>query len=275
MEGAGLASLEASNNPAVKRLLREARELREGACSDFHAAPLDDNLFEWHFTIAGPDGTAFEGGRFHGRILLPNEYPFKPPAIMILTPNGRFEVGQKICLSISAHHPENWQPAWGVRTMLTALVGFMPSKAEGALGGIDYTDAERRALALRSLSWRCARCGLCMADALPAASSRDAHAVAPGDEACVDCTDEATGGRAEPPDGSAHHDDAPHARGAASAATAPAATSPSVGVAPASMAHAPPTRAAPPRADGLLLLACALAVAIVALVARKMLRALE
>ena len=85
MEGAGLASLEASNNPAVKRLLREARELREGACSDFHAAPLDDNLFEWHFTIAGPDGTAFEGGRYHGRITLPPEYPFKPPRVKFST----------------------------------------------------------------------------------------------------------------------------------------------------------------------------------------------
>jgi ubiquitin-conjugating enzyme E2 J1 len=27
----------------------------------------------------------FEGGRYHGRILLPAEYPFKPPAIMMLT----------------------------------------------------------------------------------------------------------------------------------------------------------------------------------------------
>lgn len=27
-------------------------------------------------------------------------------------PNGRFEVGKKICLSISGHHPETWQPSW-------------------------------------------------------------------------------------------------------------------------------------------------------------------
>ena len=27
-------------------------------------------------------------------------------------PNGRFEVGKKICLSMSAHHPETWQPSW-------------------------------------------------------------------------------------------------------------------------------------------------------------------
>jgi ubiquitin-conjugating enzyme E2 J1 len=41
--------------------------------------------------------------------LLPLDYPFKPPNIVFLTPNGRFEAGKKICLSISAYHPEEWQ----------------------------------------------------------------------------------------------------------------------------------------------------------------------
>lgn len=109
-------------------------------------------------------GTAFEGGRYHGRILFPSEYPFKPPSIALLTPNGRFDVGKKICLSVSAHHPESWQPAWGIRTIITALTAFFPSKAEGALAGLDYTDKERRTLAERSATWRCATCGVCMAE---------------------------------------------------------------------------------------------------------------
>ena len=112
---------------------------------DFDAAPLEDNLFEWHFTIRGPPGTAFEGGRYHGRITLPPEYPFKPPSIALLNPNVRFTVGKKVCLSVSAHHPEHWQPAWGVRTIITALMGFFPTKADGALAGLDYSDEERRA----------------------------------------------------------------------------------------------------------------------------------
>ena len=35
---------------AVKRLMREAKELSE-ATSDYYAQPLSDNLFEWHFTV--------------------------------------------------------------------------------------------------------------------------------------------------------------------------------------------------------------------------------
>ena len=53
------------------------------------------------FEVRGPAGTPFEGGLYHGRIMLPPEYPFKPPSIMLLTPSGRFEVGKKICLSNS------------------------------------------------------------------------------------------------------------------------------------------------------------------------------
>ena len=53
---------------------------------------------EWHCTLRGPAGTEFEGGLYHFRILLPAEYPFRPPSIMLLTPNGRFELNSKVCL---------------------------------------------------------------------------------------------------------------------------------------------------------------------------------
>ena len=69
---------------AVKRLMREAIELKD-ATSDYFAQPLSDNLFEWHFTVRGPSDTEFEGGIYHGRIILPTDYPMKPPHIIVLT----------------------------------------------------------------------------------------------------------------------------------------------------------------------------------------------
>jgi len=51
---------------------------------------------EWHCTLRGPAGTDFEGGLYHFRIRLPAEYPFRPPSIMLLTPNGRFELSTKV-----------------------------------------------------------------------------------------------------------------------------------------------------------------------------------
>ena len=64
--------------------MREAIELKDPTPM-FSAQPLEENLFEWHFTILGPQGTDYEGGRYHGRILLPTEYPMKPPSIIFLT----------------------------------------------------------------------------------------------------------------------------------------------------------------------------------------------
>ena len=167
------------NNPAVKRIMGEIKELAQSPPEEFRAEPLEDNLFEWHFSVRGPRGTSFEGGTYHGKIILPSEYPFKPPTITLLTPNGRFEVGKKICLSVSAHHPEHWQPAWGIRTIITALIAFMPSKADGALAGLDYTDEERRTLATRSNGWRCASCGVKMCEVLPPIAARAAGDAAP------------------------------------------------------------------------------------------------
>ncbi|PWA89804.1 ubiquitin-conjugating enzyme 32 [Artemisia annua] len=137
-------------NPSVKRILQEVKEMQSNPSHDFMSLPLEENIFEWHFAIRGPSDTEFEGGIYHGRIQLPSEYPFKPPSFMLLTPNGRFETQTKICLSISNHHPEHWQPSWSVRTALTALIAFMPTSPNGALGSLDYKKEERRILAVKS-----------------------------------------------------------------------------------------------------------------------------
>ena len=121
---------------AVKRIKADIREMTTNPSDQYVAEPLEDNMFEWHFTLRGPPGTDFDGGVYHGRILLPAEYPMKPPNIVFLTPNGRFQVGKKICLSISAHHPEHWQPAWGVRLILEALISFFPTEGKGAIGSL-------------------------------------------------------------------------------------------------------------------------------------------
>jgi ubiquitin-conjugating enzyme E2 J1 len=90
---------------------------------------------------------------------LPPEYPFKPPHIVFLTLSGRFETNTKVCLSFSAFHPELWQPAWGIRLILEALISFLPTPADGAIGALDWTAAERKQLARKSVDFQCAKCG--------------------------------------------------------------------------------------------------------------------
>ncbi|XP_069091590.1 ubiquitin-conjugating enzyme E2 J1 isoform X2 [Pleurodeles waltl] len=113
-------------SPAVKRLMKEAAELKDPT-DHYHAQPLEAN--------------------------------------------GRFEVGKKICLSISGHHPETWQPSWSIRTALLAIIGFMPTKGEGAIGSLDYTPEERKSLAKKSQDFCCEGCGANMKTALLPLSS--------------------------------------------------------------------------------------------------------
>ncbi|EGU12514.1 non-canonical ubiquitin conjugating enzyme [Rhodotorula toruloides ATCC 204091] len=173
-----------TRSAGVRRLLQEARELENDDCPDFAAAPLEDDLFSWHFTIRGPGGD-YEGGVYHGKMIvsrpgaaparfsaLPSEYPFKPPEIYMLTPSGRFEVNKKICLSISSFHPETWQPSWGVRTALLALMAFFDTEPKGAVGSLDAPPAERQRLAKASQTYRCSACGFDADDSTSFASLR-------------------------------------------------------------------------------------------------------
>ncbi|KAK5631071.1 hypothetical protein RRF57_006786 [Xylaria bambusicola] len=139
-------------------LVREAAELSNSPSPDYTASPLESDLFEWHFTLRGPPKSAFAEGIYHGRIVLPPTYPLSPPSFRFTTPSGRFEANREICLSISGHHEETWQPAWGVRTALVALRTFMETGASGQIGGLDTSDAVRTRLAASSRSWRCGVC---------------------------------------------------------------------------------------------------------------------
>ena len=91
--------------------------------------------------------------------MLPSTYPLRPPSFRFLTPSGRFEPNREICLSISGHHEETWQPAWGLRTALTAIRSFMAGEAMGQVGGVEAGREVRERLAGESRRWRCAVCG--------------------------------------------------------------------------------------------------------------------
>ncbi|KAK0728020.1 ubiquitin-conjugating enzyme [Lasiosphaeria miniovina] len=165
-----------SKSPTIRRILREAQELSSSPSGDYTATPLESDLFEWHFTLRGPPNSVYADGIYHGRIVLPPGYPLRPPSFRFVTPSGRFETNREICLSISGHHEETWQPAWGVRTALVALRSFMETDPRGQLGGLETTDAVRRRLATASREWRCS--SACSAGRTNAEIMRDCETVA-------------------------------------------------------------------------------------------------
>lgn len=119
------------------------------------ATPLPSNILEWHYVVAGPENSLYEGGYFHGKLVFPSDYPFKPPSIYMITPNGRFKTNTRLCLSISDFHPDTWNPAWSVSTILTGLLSFMLEESP-TLGSITTTAETKKRLAQSSLSFNVA-----------------------------------------------------------------------------------------------------------------------
>lgn len=116
------------------------------------AEPLPNNILEWHYVVKGPANTPYYGGYYHGTLLFPREFPFKPPSIYMLTPNGRFKTNTRLCLSISDFHPDTWNPTWCVGTILTGLLSFM-LESTPTLGSIETTTYEKQSYARKSLEY--------------------------------------------------------------------------------------------------------------------------
>ena len=98
---------------APKRLQMELvaaqRASKQSSTAAFvRARPLESDILTFHYVVEGPKGTPYENGYYHGLLKFPSEYPFKPPAVLMITPNGRFEVNTRLCFSMSDFHPESW-----------------------------------------------------------------------------------------------------------------------------------------------------------------------
>merc|ERR1712018_222813 len=134
---------------ATSRLRNDYKRLVKDPVPYIVAEPLPSNILEWHYVVTGPPDSPYQGGFYHGKLVFPAEFPFKPPSIYMITPNGRFKTDTRLCLSISDYHPDTWNPAWSVATILTGLLSFMLEKSP-TLGSIETPDSVKRKLAASS-----------------------------------------------------------------------------------------------------------------------------
>jgi ubiquitin-conjugating enzyme E2 J2 len=138
-----------NNSSATARLTQDYVRLKRDPVPYIVAEPLHANILQWHYVVKGPEDSPYEGGYYHGKLVFPREFPFKPPSIYMITPSGRCIVNSRLCLSISDFHPDTWNPAWSVATILTGLLSFMLEKSP-TLGSIETSDYAKRQLAVQS-----------------------------------------------------------------------------------------------------------------------------
>ena len=131
---------------ATKRLNRELTIISKDPIPGIDLRDNQDNILEWHFVIHGKKDTPYYGGMYHGKLIFPSNFPFSPPTIIFLTPNGRFKTNERICFSLSDFYPENWKPEYSVTTVLQGILDFMHDSTE-TIGSIETSESEKRELA--------------------------------------------------------------------------------------------------------------------------------
>ncbi|XP_034232472.1 ubiquitin-conjugating enzyme E2 K-like isoform X2 [Thrips palmi] len=85
----------------------------------------DDNMNDFHAFLKGPADTPYAGGTFKLRVMVPPEYPVKPPAVTFVTkiwhPNISSHTGF-ICLDILA---SKWPGSMNLRGVLLSVQNLL------------------------------------------------------------------------------------------------------------------------------------------------------
>jgi ubiquitin-protein ligase len=139
-----------------KRLIKEIKMYQEEnfKFQNLILRPAENNMLKWYFIIYNLDDTPFKNGVYFGKILLPDEYPLKPPDFIFITPNGRFEIYTKICTTFSAYHMDTYSSAWNILTMMEGLISHMTDLHDNkGIGSINSSDEIKKQLAESSMEW--------------------------------------------------------------------------------------------------------------------------
>ena len=105
--------------------MKEYQELKKSKDHAVEVKLVNDDIRHWKGRIKGPIDTCYSGGVFDVDIIIPSDYPFKPPKMKFDTkiwhPNISSVTGA-ICLDILKNE---WTPALTIRTALISLQALM------------------------------------------------------------------------------------------------------------------------------------------------------
>jgi len=109
---------------SMKRLQNELKDIQKDPPIYISAGPLQDNLYEWEALIIGPKETPYEDGLFILEILIPFDYPMKPPNVIFKTKifHPNINHNGNICLDILKN---NWKPSLTLSKILLSILSLL------------------------------------------------------------------------------------------------------------------------------------------------------
>lgn len=115
-------------NKAVKRIVKDIRELEKSPIQKVFYAPDEEDIFKGYALIKGCEGTPYAYGNYMFEFSFTEDYPFKPPVVKFRTYDGytRFNPNLyrdgKVCLSIlNTWSGEKWSSCQSISTILLNL----------------------------------------------------------------------------------------------------------------------------------------------------------
>jgi ubiquitin-protein ligase len=131
--------MESLNKTTIKRINGDFKKFNEENPKYFDIYPDPNNILEIYFLLYGHEKTPYENGQYVCKIEHNPTYPLKAPDYYVLTPNGRFEVNKKICLTNSAYHQADWAPAaWNLITLIEGFSSIWHSDTNEDKVGISH-----------------------------------------------------------------------------------------------------------------------------------------
>ncbi|KAH9391016.1 Ubiquitin-conjugating enzyme E2 D4 [Tyrophagus putrescentiae] len=129
-------------NPAAKRIEKDLAKFKadQAAQAMYHIEPEnEDDIFQLKGYVFGPPDTPYQGGVFHLKMTVPNDYPFRPPVCKMTTKVWHPNIGEagSICLDTLSG---KWTAAMSIRTAMMSIQALLstPNSDSGLNGTVTY-----------------------------------------------------------------------------------------------------------------------------------------
>lgn len=109
----------------LARITQELQQLEQNPNPNYSAGPINESdMFKWHGTITGEQGTPYQGGKFFLTIEFKPDHPFKPPKVTFVTRIYHPNINSNGSISLAILR-QQWSPSIMITDILQAILSLV------------------------------------------------------------------------------------------------------------------------------------------------------